>query len=249
MVHHRTDNPKSESTTPEKGAVIFIDLDGTIMKFPFKRKVLPYVFKELSKKTKISPTKIRSIMTEEEYMREKSLSDKRYNWDDIVKDIAKRLGTSWSLDLGKLAEEMTLSHSYVYSRAKQTLKTLKKKGYVLCAATNGFYKYQNPIMEKLDLKKYFDYVLTPDTTYYYKNEIEYFRPFISKEKQSVMVGDEYVYDVYYPKRFGLKAILLRSPQNYKWNTEAAAPADSDEVKPDAVIKDISELPAALELIV
>ena len=185
----------------------------------------------------------------EEYMRERSLSDKRYDWDDIVKDIARRLETSWSLDLGELTEELTLSYSYVYPCAKQTLRTLKKRGYVLCAATNGFFKYQNPILEKLDLKKYFDYILTPDTTCYYKNEIEYFKPLISKETQSVMVGDEYVYDVYYPKRFGLKAILLQRPQNYKWNMEAAMPADSDAVKPDAVIHKISELPETLESII
>jgi putative hydrolase of the HAD superfamily len=249
MAYHRTNYPKIESKVSKNGIVIFIDLDGTLMKFPFKRMVLPLVLQELSERTKTSSEKIRSIMIEEEIMRERTLSDKRYNWDDIVKEVAKKLGTNWSLDLGKLTGELTLSNGYLFPRAKQTLRTLKKMGYILCAATNGFFKYQNPIIEKLDLKKYFDYILTPDTTHYYKNEIGYFRPFISKGRQSVMVGDEYVYDVYYPKRFGLKAILLRNSQNYKWNTEAVAPADSDEVKPDAVINDISELPAALELIV
>jgi putative hydrolase of the HAD superfamily len=98
------------------------------------------------------------------------------------------------------------------------------------------------------LKKYFECVLAPDTTYYYKNQIEYFKPFISKGAQSVMVGDEYVYDVYYPKKFGLKTVMLCRTQNYKSNTEADIPLDEETVKPDAVIHEIYELPKTLELI-
>jgi len=249
MAYQRFSFTQSASTTFKNAAVIFIDLDGTIMKFPFKRKVLSFVIKKLSEETKMSTMKIRNIITEEEQRRERSLSDKRYDWDDMVKGIARRLGTNWSLDLGKLAEESALSIGYLYPHVKQTLRTLKKRGYVLYAATNGFYRYQNPIIEKLDLKKYFDCVLTPDTTHYYKNEIEYFKPFISKEAQSVMVGDEYVYDVYYPKKFGLKTIMLCRTQNYKWNTEADMPLDVETVKPDAVIHEIQELPKTVELII
>ncbi|MGQ9781250.1 MAG: HAD family hydrolase [Nitrososphaeria archaeon] len=109
-------------------------------------------------------------------------------------------------------------------------------------------QYQYPILEKLGLRKYFDYIIAPDKSGYYKNEIEFFKPYIPREGSSVMVGDEYGYDVYYPKKFGLRAILLKRPKNYRWSLESVTPVKDNTVEPDAIIYDISELPQAIQKI-
>jgi putative hydrolase of the HAD superfamily len=246
MPYYKPHNPTAGLTQVAEGTAIFIDLDGTIMKFPFKRKILSYAIRELSEQTNTSPLKIKGMLMDKEYAREKSLSDRRYDWDDIVREVARELGTEWKHDLGKIAEESSISNSFIYPRTKRTLRGLRKSGYTLYAATNGLYRYQNPILEKLDLRKYFDYIIAPDKDGYYKNENEFFRPYMPKQGFSVMVGDEYGYDVYYPKKFGLKAVLLRRPQNYRWSLEGATPVGSDAEEPDAIIYDISELPRALK---
>jgi putative hydrolase of the HAD superfamily len=56
--------------------------------------------------------------------------------------------------------------------------------------------------------------------------------------EAVMVGDRMVQDVWGAKRLGMRAIWRRPL--------AGAPQEPVEVEPDAVIDDLTELPAVLE---
>jgi len=239
---------QGDLTSSRSDVIVFIDLDGTIMKFPFKRKVLPIAFKEVSDRTGIRLDKIRQMMVEEEWNRERNLSNRRYDWDDIVRTIAARLGINWNKNLAEIAENCTVSRSLLYPHAKKVLKDLKKN-YIVCAATNGFYRYQNPMLEKLGLKMFFDQVITPDRVGYYKNDYGYFKSYLVQYTLPIMVGDEYFYDIYYPKRFGFKTVLVNRLQNSKWNMETASPSNGDIVEPDVTVHDLSELPQAIWRIV
>ncbi|MGQ9781249.1 MAG: HAD family hydrolase [Nitrososphaeria archaeon] len=139
MPCYKADTSTEKSAPIEQGTVIFIDLDGTTVKFPFKRRILPYAIRELSEKANIDPQKVKKMLMNREYAREIELSNRRYDWDDIVKEVAKELGIEWKQDLGKLSEESKISNDFVYPRTKQTLKGLRSRRYILCAATNGFY--------------------------------------------------------------------------------------------------------------
>jgi len=235
---------QGDSTSFGGNVIVFIDLDGTIMKFPFKRKILPIAFKEVSDRTGIRLNKIKQMMAEEEWIRERTLNNKRYDWDDIVRTIAGRLGISWDKDLAEIAENCTISKDLLYPYAKKVLKALKKH-YIVCAATNGFYRYQNLMMEKLGLKMFFDQVITPDRVGYYKNDFEYFKPYLIQYALPIMVGDEYFYDIYCPKRFGFKTVLVNRPQNSKWNLETASSSNGDTIEPDITVHDLAELPQAI----
>jgi putative hydrolase of the HAD superfamily len=242
-----TNYEQGDSTLFRNNIIVFIDLDGTIMKFPFKREILPIAFKEISDITGIRLDKITQMMTEEERIRERNLNNRRYDWDDIVRTIAGRLGISWDKDLAEISENHTISGDFLYPYAKRVLKALKKN-YIVYAATNGLNRYQSPMIRKLGLKMFFDQVITPDRVGYYKNDFRYFKPYLVQYALPIMVGDEYFYDICYPKRFGFKTVLVNRPQNSKWNMEVASPSNGDIIEPDAVIHNLAELPKTIRRI-
>jgi len=230
-------------------AILFIDLDGTLADFPFRKTVMPFVYKEVSKRAGISEKEARQLIIEEEHKREALMSKDRYDWDDIIRTVARRLGIGWDYNLAEIIEESNLSNGLLYPESKPTLQQLEDMDYLLYAATNGFYKYQNPVLEKLDLKRFFKAVITPDTIGHYKNEAGYFKPFLIDGLTSVMVGDEYVYDVFYPKKFGLKCVWINRPKQSIWNVDEVSQVDTSSERPDVVISSIGELPKVLEAIV
>ncbi|MEM3403833.1 MAG: HAD family hydrolase [Nitrososphaeria archaeon] len=230
-------------------AILFIDLDGTLVDFPFRKTVMPFVYEKISKKAGIPVKKVRHLIVEEENKREILIRNDRYDWDDITRTVARRLGIEWTHSLVKIIEESNLSKEFVYPESKPTLEQLIRKGYLLYAATNGFYRYQNPVLEKLKLKQYFKAIITPDTVGHYKNEIGYFKPFLIDGLTPVMIGDEYVYDVVYPKRFGLKTVWINKPKKSIWNVDEVSKVDISTEKPDMTIRSIEELPKAIETII
>jgi len=124
-------------------AILFIDVDGTLADFPFRKTVMPFVYKEVSKRAGISEKEARQLIIEEEHKREALMSKDRYDWDDIIRTVARRLGIGWDYNLAEIIEKSNLSNGLLYPESKPTLQQLEDMDYLLYAATNGFYKYQH----------------------------------------------------------------------------------------------------------
>jgi putative hydrolase of the HAD superfamily len=95
------------------------------------------------------------------------------------------------------------------------------------------------VIRRLGLDKLVDGVRTSDAYRCPKTCPEYF------QDADLMVGDNPVFDVYFPKRFGLLAIFYGD-----WEREAAEHArrlaiSIDAVRPDGVVKNLKELPDAV----
>ncbi|GAK04933.1 hypothetical protein JCM19037_3391 [Geomicrobium sp. JCM 19037] len=85
-----------------------------------------------------------------------------YDWDQIVSSLFSSQQLTWDQEI----EELVKKHSTkgkVYLLNDEiiaTLQQLRSKGYTLVAATNGFAKYQLPVMEFLGIASHFDVILT-----------------------------------------------------------------------------------------
>ena len=232
----------------DRHTILFIDLDGTMVKHPFEIEIMSTVYEKISEEKGIDGHRVKQIIRDEEHMRVKAGRFDRYDFDDIVRTVAKRLGIQWNIDLSEKIRSADIPSTLLYPHVKETLEELKKKKYTMYLATNGLYRYQNPILEKLDLKKYFDDVITPDKVGCHKDSFGYFKKYLFDGFPAIMIGDEYISDIYYPKKFGLKTVWIRRPGTANEAIDWWLPVKEHIEKADAIVQEIDEIPTTLDLI-
>ncbi len=105
--------------------------------------------------------------------------------------------------------------------ANRLLKSLQERGHRIVILTNGYEKYQLPLIESLGLENY-DLLVTPDKIGYVKPQPEAFKlaakPFLeedSREQEPVVVGDSILFDVWGASLAGFRAIWLRKDREVK----------------------------------
>lgn len=134
--------------------------------------------------------------------------------------------------------QMALTKPYPY--VVETLETLKKNGYKLAVCTNKPAGPTKAILDKLDLRKYFDIVLDADALPVRKPNPEPLWEAVKRmggtNDNAVMVGDGET-DAQAARAAGFPVILL---------TYGYAHIPFEEIKPDILIDQFSDLPAVLE---
>ncbi|WP_421617184.1 HAD family hydrolase [Brevibacillus sp. TJ4] len=143
---------------------ITFDLDGTLMQNPFGKWVFPEVAAAVSGKLGMAYDAISALIAEHERRMSEGRYVEAYDWDEMLERLCEKLGIEKPVDV----EDVVHEHNFppkVYLLEPDiplVLQRLRACGYSLAAVTNGFFKYQAPVMRTLGLERCFDEVITPE---------------------------------------------------------------------------------------
>jgi putative hydrolase of the HAD superfamily len=135
-----------------------------------------------------------------------------------------------------------------YERKKElvdTLTYLKKKGKKLCIISNGRTIDLYSVLEWLDIKKYFDFIVSSEEVNIEKPDKRIFllmlKFFKQKPENCVFIGDDPCRDIPTPKKMGMKTILFKPPRKYAKTMPWRRYDIKMKIKPDLVIKKLTDL--------
>lgn len=245
--------------------IIFFDLDETLMRNPFGTVVIPAVTQELIAKTGLEARDIVNALVDENERRQRELAPDDVSimdWDDIAQQFAQGQGVTLEASAVKLVEAHAAPpHTEVLDDAPAILRQLASLERRLVVSSKGLSKYQFPVMRALGLYDLFDDFLTPDLAGWLKTDARYYGKYQPEAALRINVGDHLYDDVFCPKSFGHRAVLV---------ARVAAMADipplerpnyvldfREEIEffngdlftpPDAVVVHLSELPEVIAAI-
>jgi len=194
-----------------------------------------------------------------------------YDWDGIYREVATELAvatSALSIDVARWVEECCLEGEHIRALpgAGEMLSTLLAAGARLVVISNGFARYQEPVLEALGLLDYFEDVVTPDRVGFAKPDR---RIFEAAGPLDAFVGDTLAHDVLGARRAGIQAVwvcerlptdlLPMTPRERAAHSEIdntvrasliASPhsafhpeADCGACRPDAVVTSLAEVTA------
>ena len=200
-----------------------------------------------------------------------------YDWDGIINDVAQELSYPERLDIeGMVRGYCRPPYIAAYPDAAAALELLRQRVTGMWWISNGYSRYQIPVVEALGLDQYFDGFFAPDLQGLIKPQPEIFRAAIEAAGQppeaGVHFGDRQTDDVAGSKRAGMSAVLLERhlPQSlrivsplelprldvfrdyavYQARQEGVADIFNIDVEteciPDAVITSLEQLPEVLD---
>lgn len=136
--------------------------------------------------------------------------------------------------------------------AAEVLKKLRGKYKLGIVSNLSIPECAWQLLEKFDLKKYFDAIILSGDINKRKPSPEIFekalRALNVKASETIFVGDTLSMDIKGAKNVGISAILIErktsltdSPKSLIWS-----PKKEEQIKPDEIINNLRELPALLE---
>jgi putative hydrolase of the HAD superfamily len=199
--------------------LITFDLDGVLQVNPFGRGVFPEVCGKIGEtlvikhglNLKTASQKVMEMIREES--RRRLLAGAyvdAYDWDDIVLAVAKTVGSPARFDVEELVVKYcTPEYISSYPYAASTLAELSSLGIRLAVITNGFYKYQNPVMTGLGLRHFFDDFITPEMVGTVKPYAPIYQAAIKGEPNLCLhVGDTIIHDVWGAGKAGFQPVWV-----------------------------------------
>ncbi|MCT1902406.1 HAD family hydrolase [Oceanobacillus sojae] len=254
---------------------ITFDLDETIMRNPFGKWVFPDVVNMLKKETDTEEDILNLIVSEHLQRMSEERFLEAYDWDDIITDVTGNLGAGSAIDI----EKMVIKHSespkiyLLEDNMLDHLEQIKKKGFDLAAATNGYAKYQLPVLQKLGLDKMFDEIITSDSAGFAKPNPAVLKKLSDEGEIVAHVGDRIDHDVVLANKLDTTSVfihrslpteILSLPMNKrtehpsfirlceeKWHKEnrlREAPFKENECIPKVVVQSIEELAEGIDFI-
>ncbi|MGM8215109.1 HAD family hydrolase [Bacillaceae bacterium W0354] len=189
---------------------ISFDLDGTLMQNPFVGHVFPELEELIS--PKLGPGKSFKELLVSEHNRKMQLGQivEAYNWDEIAIDLLKE----YEIDLQVNVEEICNKHCVepkIYLLDEyviESLQYLKKRGYQLAVVTNGYYKYQAPVLKELAIYDLFDVIITPDRSGYAKPDARILNELLERGELVAHVGDRIDHDIVMSNEEGIDSIFI-----------------------------------------
>lgn len=241
-------------------SVVFFDMDHTLLEGPFPSQVFPRVLGEIAQKSGQEYDALLQWARQENHKRQ---SDPAFSavqamdWDDICIQLAGDVGVELQTSaLDVLQAHCGPPYSVLHEGAREALEQLAagRPRRALVLTTKGLRKYQLPILEALGLLPFFDDIITPDSGLALKQSIRFYGRWPQVTRLQIMVGDTYEDDVLPAHRFGFKTVLRSSPaEGYAWEADPFVRAHGRqdghrgwEVRPDAIIISLSELPRVID---
>ncbi len=199
---------------------VVFDLDRVLIQNPFLFGVFPAIARMLRQyvPASVPECEVRSWVVARIYDRHRELlmagdwvasSD----WDGIVNHVAQGLGYHGVIDVTGLVREYARPpYIAAYPDAVPALDWLRARFERLYWVSNGFARYQLPVMEALGLQKYFDDCFAPDTHDAIKPHRQMYDLILKAagfgNAQGIMIGDSLTTDVAGGRRAGLYTIWL-----------------------------------------
>lgn len=218
---------------------VFVDLDGTLAVSPISS-VIKEAYRRISLYSGKSMDEVESYSWKIHVELVKKSNPLAFDWDYIYGRVSELLDARIAFSIEKRFRELC-DLSKILDDAYEALTRLTRSANTLTLATNGLLKYQKCVIETLGLDKYFNTVITPDIRGCLKN-CEKFYEIIGEYRSRVAVGDNYTFDVYYPKKFGLKTVYVVRP----WGDPYAKWLGIEKVfEADVTIRSVGLLPDVL----
>lgn len=187
---------------------ISFDLDGTLMQNPFGAWVFPEIARVISGQLGREHDMVSEMVAEHEQRMSQERYVEAYDWDDILVSRCNALCIEKKIDIESLVRKHSVMPkvNLLEDGIPQILEEIKKRGFSLAVVTNGFYKFQAPVMEALGLLDYFDEIVTPERAGAGKPD-----PAILQKLQGEViahVGDRLDHDIQLANRSHVTSILI-----------------------------------------
>lgn len=216
------------------------------MQNPFRHGVFPHICRELAPYVVDAddPEKAvyRLVVGEARRRLFEGKNVEAYDWDDIVAQVAAGLyeqarGQAHrpaggpglpppsGLDIAVLVRHYCAQPGMAWSLpgAHEALRSLKSRGHTLVVVSNGYHKYQLPVMEALGLDGYFSDIYTPEQVSAAKPASGIFHSAWRCESEPLHVGDDIIHDGYGARAAGGYSVWLH--RNTPEAIQARAGAD------------------------
>ncbi|MGD0396948.1 MAG: HAD family hydrolase [Nitrososphaerales archaeon] len=193
--------------------IVIFDLDDTLVKNPFGKGVLPHIQRIMSREGSKTDC-ARAFRQETVRLRREGRLVDSFDWDFVMRNIARANRIHLGIEVAELVRTYSKApFASLEPGANELLKSIHESGHRIVILTNGYEKYQLPLIESLGLENY-DLLVTPDKIGYIKPQPEAFklaaRPFITeKSREPVVVGDSILFDIWGASLTGFRAIWLR----------------------------------------
>ncbi|MFN2362939.1 MAG: HAD family hydrolase [Halarsenatibacteraceae bacterium] len=195
--------------------IVSFDLDGVLMENPFITGIFPYIKKELKNQYQnhhnqsIKEDLIWENIKFEFSRRIKANLYNAYDWDDIIQTVADDLKVPGEIDITKLNNKyFKKPYIHLYKNGKNLLDKLIKSDITLFVVTNGYYKYQFPVMKALGIEGYFKEIITADKRKSVKPESKIFSSELKESDNWFHIGDSLLMDIYGANKLSATTILV-----------------------------------------
>jgi len=220
-------------------ATILIDLDGTLIPLDVWNPVFAEVCAYIARRAGTTPEEVWRKARRRNLELMRALDLRAFDWQKILAEAAAELGVGEAPDVVEVLKRH-LPAFRLNDGAVEALAELKAAGHRVEIATNGFAHYQMPVIRRLGLDELVDGVRTSDRYGCPKTCPQYFKG------ADVMIGDNPVFDVYFPQKFGLYTIFYGD-----WEKEAVTYSqrlqiDLSKTAPHAVVKSLKEIPRVIQ---
>ena len=186
---------------------ITFDLDGTIMQNPFIDYVFPEIRNAICEENRNLTNCVESFVAEHRNRLNQRQYVEAYDWEEIITSYTQL----HELNLLINVEEIVKKHCVpgaIYLLEEgilEVLQELKLRGYTLGVITNGYSKFQMPVMNALGLTPYFERIITPDMIGYAKPDEGVF---MELGEVVAHIGDRIDHDIIPANTWGAKAIWI-----------------------------------------
>ena len=197
------------------------DLDGVLIENPFMSGVFPEIAETIARRFNhtVDCMMPKDQLHQEVFARIKKEYQRRfssdnphtaYDWDEIVNQVAQDFSYPDKIDVEELVIKYCKPpHIKAYDRADDLLKKLKEVGWKIGVITNGYRRYQQPVLEALDLMKYVDQLITPQGVETIKPDPSIFDEIEGlKTDKWFHIGDTISHDILGGNIGGAKTILV-----------------------------------------
>ncbi len=195
--------------------IISFDLDGVLMENPFSKGLFPYIKSELKRQYEnhhdqlIKEEIIWKNIKYEFRKRIKAHLYTAYDWDDIIQTVANDLRVPGQIDISKLIKKyLKKPYIHLYQDGKELLNKLQEANIELYVVTNGYYKYQYPVLEALGIDEYFSEIITTDRAQAVKPQSKIFKSQLTETDNWIHIGDSPLMDVYGANKLSATSILV-----------------------------------------
>lgn len=176
---------------------ITFDLDGTLMQNPFVGHVFPEIERRILLENHLLENIVGQLVLEHETRLKDGRTADAYDWDDIVMQYLKANDLQTSIHVEELLKGFCVEPNIylLEDSVCEVLDELKQLGYSLAVVTNGFTKYQLPVMDVLQLTKHFDLIVTPQEAGFAKPDERVYGSVLEMGEIVAHVGDRIDHDV------------------------------------------------------
>ena len=186
--------------------VYLFDLDDTLIDSRIYAKLYQPVLQVVKDKTGLTGEKL------DKQARLLGLAKNKYGrWD--TGDLCRELGLleEYYKELNKLIAIVPVLHDAV----EKVFRKLKNKGGRIGIVSNSQSRTVNTYVLKYNLGDYVDFIFSPDDAGCRKDDDNYWKILIKKEKLNpetcLIIGDDEQEDIKIPQKFGFKTVHLKTP--------------------------------------